>query len=260
MKAALFGGVLMLVVAIIKEALLKATRKQPRRRKRSWGYKRRKDEKSGNGAFAASSAGIKSKMPEDRKIKESSWMKSSSTRYAGLGGANSPLVRQPGSPIPPQDSIAALEIKPYQADRNYSEDLMDRGGAYVARSHLMSPTERDVYKVLEKAYGDKYHIFSQVRVVDLVNPNVNKYRPNSREYLSLFRQISQWHFDYVLCRREDFRIFCALELDDSSHKRPDRMKRDRIINRVCKEAGLRLERMVVDHQRQEVRLVEKAES
>lgn len=119
-------------------------------------------------------------------------------------------------------------------DRNYSEVLMDRGGAYIARPFLMTPVERDVYHVLEKAYGDKYRIFCQVRVVDIIKPDESKYHPKSREYMSLFRQLSQWHFDYVLCYRDDFKLYCALELDDASHDRPDRMKRDRIINRLVK--------------------------
>ncbi|WP_168016068.1 DUF2726 domain-containing protein [Halomonas salinarum] len=157
-----------------------------------------------------------------------------------------------GTSKPECDRDRHSEAQKGPEDRNYSEELMDRGEAYVARSHLMSPTERDVYKVLEKAYGDRYYIMCQVRVVDLIQPNISKYHKSSKEFLSLFRQISQWHFDYVLCHREDFKFFCALELDDPSHERPDRVKRDRIINRVCKEAGLRLERIEINHKERKI--------
>ncbi|WP_083868124.1 DUF2726 domain-containing protein [Halomonas smyrnensis] len=132
-------------------------------------------------------------------------------------------------------------------DKNYSETLMERGDAYIARSHLMTPTEREVYKVIEKRYGEKYYIFCQVRVVDVIQPNSKKYHSKSKEYLSLFRQLSQWHFDYVLCDKGAFKVFCALELDDSSHNRVDRKKRDRIINEACKTSGLRLERLELNH-------------
>ena len=148
----------------------------------------------------------------------------------------------------------SLKLDEKGSDRNYSEELMDRGDAYVARTHLMSPSEREVFKVLEKAYGDRYYIFPQVRVVDLIQPNTKKYHSKSKEYSSLFRQISQWHFDYVLCHREDFRFFCALELDDPSHERPERLKRDRIINKVCEVAKLRLERMKINHEEKRVEL------
>ncbi|UYG07285.1 DUF2726 domain-containing protein [Halomonas sp. M4R1S46] len=140
-------------------------------------------------------------------------------------------------------------------DRNYSEELMDRGDAYVARTHLMTPAERDVFKVLEKAYGDKYYIFCQVRVVDLIQPNARKYHPKSKEFMSLFWQLSQWHFDYVLCEKGDFKIFCALELDDKSHEKADRVKRDRIINRACEVAGIVLKRMEIKHKDSKIEVV-----
>ncbi len=136
-----------------------------------------------------------------------------------------------------------LNRKSTKADRNYSEELMDQGGAYVARTHLMSPLERQVYKVLEEAYGDRYYIFCQVRVVDLIQPNMKKHHSQTREYKSLFRQLSQWHFDYVLCERDGFKIICAVELDDPSHERGDRKKRDRILNNACESAGLMLKRV-----------------
>lgn len=139
-------------------------------------------------------------------------------------------------------------------DRNYSEELMDSGDAYIARTHLMTPTERDVFKVLEKAYGDKYYIFCQVRVVDIIQPNTRKYHAKSKEHMSLFRQLSQWHFDYVLCYKEDFKVFCALELDDRTHESPERVKRDRILDSACKIAGLKIERAIVNHKSRSVDL------
>lgn len=142
-------------------------------------------------------------------------------------------------------------------DKNYSEELMSQGDAYRARTHLMTKTERDVYKILEKGYGERFRIFCQVRVVDLIQPNRSKYHPDSREYMSLFRQLSQWHFDYVLCHRDDFKIFCALELDDQSHQRPDRIKRDRILDKACKVSGIRLERMRLNHLDKSIELTEK---
>lgn len=155
----------------------------------------------------------------------------------------------------PKEPVVDLEAKRSNSDRNYSEELMDRGDAYIARTHLMTPTERDVFRVLEKAYGDKYHIFCQVRVVDIIQPNTWKYHAKSKEYMSLFRQLSQWHFDYVLCHREDFRVFCALELDDFTHSRPDRVKRDRILDSACKTAGVLLKRIRLNHEEKQVEVV-----
>ena len=98
-------------------------------------------------------------------------------------------------------------------------------------------------------------IFCQVRVVDLIQPNMKKHHTWTREYKSLFRQISQWHCDYVLCEKADFKVKCALELDDPSHERPDRVKRDRILNRACEVAGVRLERMKINHAEKRIEVI-----
>ena len=98
-------------------------------------------------------------------------------------------------------------------------------------------------KLLERKYGEQYYVFAQVRVVDVLQPNVKRYFTWTKEYKALFWQVSQWHFDYVLCDKNDFSVLCALELDDLSHDRSDRIRRDRILNAVCKDAGLQLERM-----------------
>ncbi|WP_447043565.1 DUF2726 domain-containing protein [Vreelandella sp. H-I2] len=136
-----------------------------------------------------------------------------------------------------------------------SETLLRKGEAYIGNDFLMSPTERDVYKVLERAYGDKYYIFAQVRVVDVLSPNARKYHTWTKEYQALFRQVSQWHFDYLMCHKEDFRIYCALELDDSSHERPDRQRRDRILNAVCSDGGVELKRMRLNHKSKKVEVI-----
>ncbi|MEH6641380.1 DUF2726 domain-containing protein [Vreelandella glaciei] len=151
--------------------------------------------------------------------------------------------------------IEKLKESYEKKDKNYSEKLIMDGGAYVAKAKMMSASEQGVYKILEKAYGDKYYIFCQVRVVDIVQPNITKYQTWTKEYKSLFWQISQWHFDYVMCDKSSFSIFCALELDDASHERADRVKRDRILNAVCKDAGVVLKRMKLNHESKRVEVI-----
>lgn len=136
-----------------------------------------------------------------------------------------------------------------------SKQLIEKGGAYVSKDFMMTPTEQKVYKLLELKYGEQYYIFAQVRVVDVLQPNVKKYFTWTKEYKSLFWQVSQWHFDYVLCDKNDFRILCALELDDLSHNRSDRVRRDRILNAVCADAGVDLKRMRLNHKDKKVEVI-----
>tara|TARA_R110000850_G_scaffold2760_7_gene12939 strand:- start:1268 stop:1843 length:576 start_codon:yes stop_codon:yes gene_type:complete len=136
-----------------------------------------------------------------------------------------------------------------------SSALLEKGNAYVGNEFLMTPTERDFYRVLERKYGEEYYIFAQVRVADVIKPNVKRYFSKTREYQALFRQISQWHFDYLLCHKEDFRIHCAIELDDPSHQRDDRQRRDRILNRVCKDSGIDLQRRILNHENKKIEVI-----
>lgn len=138
--------------------------------------------------------------------------------------------------------------EPKTGDRNLSEDLMDAGQAYTAKAQLMTPSEQLAYRVIENKYKDRFFIFSQVRVVDIIKPNKDAYPKSSREFNALFRQLSQWHFDFVLCYRDDFRICCVIELDDPSHQHTARQKRDRILNRACEVAGIRLERIRLNYE------------
>ncbi|MEA2119790.1 DUF2726 domain-containing protein [Halovibrio sp. HP20-50] len=150
--------------------------------------------------------------------------------------------------------------KTNKARMNKKEDslsiqLIEKGGAYVSKGFMMTPIEQKVYKVLERKYGEQYYIFAQVRVVDVLQPNVKKYLTWTKEYKALFWQVSQWHFDYVMCHKDDFRIYCALELDDSSHEKPDRKRRDIILNNVCRDAGVMLNRMSLNYENKKVEVL-----
>lgn len=144
------------------------------------------------------------------------------------------------------------EARKNKKENSLAKQLIEKGGAYVSKDFLMTPTEQKVYKVLEREYSEQYYIFAQVRVVDVLQPNVKKYSKWTKECQALFWQVSQWHFDYVMCHKDDFRIFCVLELDDPSHDRPDRQRRDRILNSACKDGGVTLKRMSLNHENKKI--------
>ncbi|WP_444679656.1 DUF2726 domain-containing protein [Halomonas sp. E19] len=127
--------------------------------------------------------------------------------------------------------------------RNLSETLMEQGDAYLPQATLLTDAERRAYTQLRQLYGESVLICPKVRVVDVITPNTAIHPQRSRTFTSLFRQLSQWHLDFVLVDPATFQILCALELDDSSHQRADRMKRDRILNSAFLSAGVRLERL-----------------
>ena len=52
------------------------------------------------------------------------------------------------------------------------------------------------------------------------------------------RRISQKHVDFLICDKKGFSIIGVVELDDRSHFRADRIKRDRFVDAALAGAGI----------------------
>lgn len=111
---------------------------------------------------------------------------------------------------------------------------------YRPRGALFTPAESVFLHVLDKSIGDQYRVFGKVRLGDVVEavPGVFK-----SSYIKARNQVFGKHLDYILCCRETNSIVCAIELDDSSHNRQDRVKRDHIVNMALKSAKIPLVRI-----------------
>lgn len=57
-------------------------------------------------------------------------------------------------------------------------------------------------------------------------------------------RIDRKHVDFLLCSPQELRPLIAVELDDVSHQKPDRIERDDFVNAVFATAGLPLLRVV----------------
>ncbi len=73
------------------------------------------------------------------------------------------------------------------------------------------------------------------------------YRPAEREYpatitpvVAVIQDGVQWHVDVVIVERRSFSIVAAVELDDASHLRPERRRRDILLEEVLRQAGIPL--------------------
>lgn len=113
---------------------------------------------------------------------------------------------------------------------------------YQAIGSLMSPAERSFYGVLKNAVDDKTIVFSKVRIADVIEPLATKDR---KHWQKSFNKISSKHFDFVLCEAQTLSIICVIELNDRSHRRADRIARDKFVRAACKSAGLGLIEMPV---------------
>jgi hypothetical protein len=107
---------------------------------------------------------------------------------------------------------------------------------YKRVEKIVTASERAFFFALQEAVGDRYHIFTKVRMADVLVPVSASDRSRWR---SAFNKVACKHFDYVLCDAE-LRIVAAIELDDASHMREDRMRRDRFVDWACRSAGVTL--------------------
>jgi hypothetical protein len=97
---------------------------------------------------------------------------------------------------------------------------------------LLTPAEGIFYRALRVAAADRWHIAAKVRLADLVAP------PGGREWQAAWNRIAAKHVDFVLCEPATLRPCLAIELDDRSHRRPDRVERDAFVDRVFADAAL----------------------
>ena len=110
---------------------------------------------------------------------------------------------------------------------------------YKKIENLCTSAEYKFYKILHEAVGDRFLIFSKVRAADVLVPVKSKDRSRWR---SAFNKVACKHFDFVLCD-EELQIIAAIELDDASHSKKERIERDRFLEWACKSANLPLVRI-----------------
>lgn len=111
---------------------------------------------------------------------------------------------------------------------------------YTLKKALFSPAERSFLGVLEQAIGKHYQIFGKVRLADVIE---TKRGLSASDRQTAFNRINAKHFDFLLCKKEDLTIVCAVELDDKSHRKTSRQQRDAFVVDLCQAVGLPLLRV-----------------
>ncbi len=112
---------------------------------------------------------------------------------------------------------------------------------YVAVESLLTPAELKFYRTLKEVSEDLV-IFAKVRVADILNVDSKKAKGS---YLKFFNRIARKHVDFLLCDPDTLKPVVAIELDDRSHERSERVERDRFLDRAFKMANLPLIRVKV---------------
>ena len=104
---------------------------------------------------------------------------------------------------------------------------------YSGRRFLLSLAERRFYEMLVQAVPAWCVVFSKVRLADLVYV-----RQHSAKDKSHFNRIQAKHVDFVLCDAKTSAVCLVVELDDRSHERPDRKRRDQFVDELLTSVRL----------------------
>jgi len=109
---------------------------------------------------------------------------------------------------------------------------------YFGKKYLLTTAESSFFRILEKATENKYYIFPQIRISNLLYVKADK-----SDYFRYQSKIKYKSVDFVLTDKNYLNPLLAIELDDSTHNRTDRMDRDDFVDDAFKDAGFPLLRV-----------------
>ena len=95
---------------------------------------------------------------------------------------------------------------------------------YRRRDDFLSAAELKFFHVLKGVVGQHFHVCAKVRISDLL------YVVNRNKNMGHANRIDRKHVDFVLCDPQGMQPKLVIELDDSSHQRADRKKRDELVD------------------------------
>lgn len=109
---------------------------------------------------------------------------------------------------------------------------------YYAKPFVMTSRENECFKILNEIFSSKWFVMPQVHLSALLD-----YRVKGQNWNAAFRHINGKSVDFVLIGKESYRVICAIELDDSTHNKPERKERDVEIERIFNQAKIPLARI-----------------
>jgi hypothetical protein len=101
----------------------------------------------------------------------------------------------------------------------------------------LTKNEAAFFRVLQSVIGGHFVISCKVRLADIVTCNDQDWKQGRAN------RISQKHIDFVIASADSSRIIAAIELDDRTHRRPERRRRDEFVDGLLKQIDVRLIRV-----------------
>jgi hypothetical protein len=107
---------------------------------------------------------------------------------------------------------------------------------YKKKDFLITRAEHEFFDVLVEVLGDQYYVFTQVHLPTILKHDI----PNGQNWKGAFSHINGKSVDFVICDKVGIKPILAIELDDKSHEKLDRIERDSEVERMLQDAGMPL--------------------
>ncbi|MGN0469376.1 MAG: CFI-box-CTERM domain-containing protein [Acutalibacteraceae bacterium] len=101
---------------------------------------------------------------------------------------------------------------------------------YELKDSLVTKSELSYFQAIKDNLPEKYILQPQINLSSVIKRTDSSYYHNE-----LFRNIDAGIFD-----KETYKPLVLIEINDDSHNRPDRRKRDIKVKMICEEAGIPL--------------------
>lgn len=108
---------------------------------------------------------------------------------------------------------------------------------YRRRGPLLSKGEAAFFRTLKAAVGRHYHVAFKARLADLITCDDAAWKDG------FGHMIARHHIDFVICDYRSLEVLAAIELDDKSHEKASRRRRDRFLDDALRVAGVPLLRV-----------------
>lgn len=169
------------------------------------------------------------KVEKDTKSTENNYKKPEVKQKLEVGGKAGFFVVR---------AVESANIKGVEADsRTRVEEMMKH--PYIKRQSIMTQAELRLYKLLLKIVPDKVIIAPKVRIADILD--VHESLKDSAD--SPIYKITNKHIDYTVCDAITLEPICLIELDDRYHYRSSKIERDKFVENIMEDVGLKLFRV-----------------
>jgi hypothetical protein len=109
--------------------------------------------------------------------------------------------------------------------------------SYLSKKQIMTNAEKVFYDKLLATLGNDHYIVPQAHLSMFIDHKIK-----GQNWKGAFSVINGKSVDFLIVEKTTQKPVLAIELDDYTHARPDRVKRDAVVVEILNRAGVPLQR------------------